>query len=97
VVKVLRGGKISKTSFDTAIGTSGGDSQSGIRAAHRQDRIRDRERIEWVCQWHAYAGRSEAGAQRVVERIGGKWKLRRRCSKKWAGINESRGKGQGLG
>jgi len=43
VVKVLGRRKISETSFDTAIGNSGGDSHSGIRAARRQDRIRDRE------------------------------------------------------
>ena len=41
-----------------------------------QSRIRDRERIKWILDWHADAGRAERRAVRVFEWIRGK---RSRC------------------
>src|SRR6266702_6807286 len=59
--------------FQTTITNAGKHRGSGKGlAVRRNSRVRYRERIKRILDWHTDTGRSEAGARRRVERIGRK-------------------------
>src|SRR6266480_663601 len=95
---VKGGGRKSITHFQTTISNAGKYRSAGRGlAVRRNSRVRYRERIKRILDWHTDTGRSEGGDwYRAVERIGYKRSRRQSRTEIGTGVLEVRKQGQVL-